>query len=376
MVQDTILGQWLIYTTNLVQRVSELEAEVANAREVLAGEAMVPMRLVSQGADAVGEVVAAGTADGGARTGAEGLCGRVMVFPQDRYVLANCGAGLWERLNEELAAREQGLEARERDRVRTLRGGKVRGEPGVGHALQPVTYMDVQSRIYRVKGCQSLFVIPAFDIHPDTEGTRRMESKGLVQTVVRPLEYALAGTDRWQRTVVERARTAEQQGRNASRRARNLKEEVAGLRLELEERSRELERERARSREVRATERDLASKEELVRAQMETMRHERLRLNLDREGTGAESRPLSSGLRRGVRSESAQAVLDALSKKESAKSGAGAGKKGTGKSGTAKSGTGRSGVGKSGAGKKGTGLRGKPTLVEVQTEDEEEDLDE
>ena len=285
LIEGTILGQWLVYTTNLVQRVSELEAEVANAREVLAGEAMVPMRLVSQGTDAIGDAVAAAAADaaadGRAGTAAEGLGGRVMVFPQDRYVLANCGAGLWERLNEELAAREQGNEARERDRARTLRGGKVRGEPSEGHVLQPVTYMDVQSRIYRVKGCQSLFVIPAFDIHPDTEGTRRVEAKGMVQTVVRPLEYALGGRDRWERTLATEAREAKERDRNASRRARGLREEVAGLRRDLEERGQELERERVKNRGLRTLERDLAVKEGLVRTQMETMRTERLRLGLE-----------------------------------------------------------------------------------------------
>lgn len=285
VVQDTILGQWLIYTTNLVQRVSELEAEVANAREVLAGEAMVPMRLVSQGADPIGDVVAAA---GTAQTGAEGLGGRVMVFPQDRYVLANCGAGLWERLNEELVAREQGNEHRERERAHTLRGGKIRGEPGAGHVLQPVTYMDVQSRIYRVKGCASLFIIPGFDLHPDTEGTRRVEAKGLVQTVVRPLEYALGGQDRWQRTQAERARVAEEQGRTMARRARGLKEEVGGLKREVREREQELERERERARGVRKLERDLAAKEVHVRAEMEHMQSERLRLRLEAVGAGVE----------------------------------------------------------------------------------------
>ena len=292
LVQDTILGQWLVYTTNLVQRVSELEAEVTNAREVLAGEAMVPMRLVSQGADAVGEVVAAtaAAAEGSAGpTGAEGLGGRVMVFPQDRYVLANCGAGLWERLNEELAAREQGLEARERERARTLRGGKVRGgqQPSEGSVLQPVTHMDVQSRIYRVKGCQSLFIIPAFDLHPDTGGTRRVEAKGVVQTVVRPQEYALGGRDMYTRRVGAREREAEQRGVRVARRARGLKEEVVGLRREVREREQEVERERARNRAVRALERDLAAKEGLVRQQMGMLREERLRLELVAGGGGA-----------------------------------------------------------------------------------------
>ena len=289
-LQDTILGQWLVYTTNLVQRVAELEAEVANSREVLAGEAVVPMRLVGRGVGDLGEgggAASCGAGEAGAGGGGlEALGGRVLVFPQDRYVLANCGAGLYERLNEELALRERAGEARERDAARALRGGWVRGGEGAGARRpppprrrpgpSPVAFLDVPSRVYRVKGCETLFIIPAFGMREETEGTRKVEAKALVQTVVRPHEYALGGRDAWERGVERRGREAEVKGRAAFKRARELVEEVQGLKRRLAEREAELERERLRVKGLRGLERDLAIKEVAVREEMEGLRDARL----------------------------------------------------------------------------------------------------
>lgn len=139
-----------------------------------------------------------------------------------------------------------------------------------------------------------MFVVLGFEMHPDTEGTRRVEAKALVQTVVRPLEYALGDTDRWSRGLLERAREAEVRERGAVRKARGWREELVGLRAEVKRLGGEVERERERYRRVRALERDLAGKEELVREQMEKMRNERLRLQLVGAG-GKEGQELLEG---------------------------------------------------------------------------------
>ena len=165
---------------------------------------------------------------------------------------------------------------------------------GEGEGLKPVSFLDVGSRVYRVRGCGALFVVLGFEMHPDTEGTRRVEAKALVQTVVRPLEYALGDTDRWSRGLLERAREAEVRERGAVRKARGWREELVGLRAEVKRLGGEVERERERYRRVRALERDLAGKEELVREQMEKMRNERLRLQLVGAG-GKEGQELLEG---------------------------------------------------------------------------------
>lgn len=164
--KDTILGQWLVYTTTLVQRVAELESELANSRDVLAREALAPMQLTTTGRMAEG---------------------KPLLFPQDRYVLANLTPEIWDVLNEELARKQQDQEATERAAAQALHGPATRTAPQAVPPLAPVVAIDIPSRAYRIPGSRTIFIVPGHAMHPGTAGTRTMEARGpLVQSVVRP----------------------------------------------------------------------------------------------------------------------------------------------------------------------------------------------
>ena len=202
-VRETFLGQWLLYMTGLVGRVGELERELGGLRECLAGEAVVP----------------------GARRGMVGVDGgRELVWPQDRYVLCGLTEGLWGRLGEELGVREREIEKREAGWREKLGAAEEEDEGRV------CAWIEVTSRIWRVQGLETMFVVPAWDVRPGGEAARRLEEKGTVQTVV---GRSVAGGTAWergeQRRVGEWAARFEECGDELER----LRGEVAGLRREL-----------------------------------------------------------------------------------------------------------------------------------------------
>ena len=166
-----IFSQWLRYTHSLVDRVAELEREIALMRELLGGERMAP----------------------GVR--GQGMAGkrgaRMLVLPQDRYVLAGLNESTWERLNEELDVTAEMATARDKRAAEKLRSRGWSGEDlvdGLGGETAGenlVSWVEVTSRVFRVKGQESVFVIPAWDVHPGAEAVRKIESQPLVQTVAR-----------------------------------------------------------------------------------------------------------------------------------------------------------------------------------------------
>lgn len=158
-------------------------------------------------------------------------CGeREIVFPQDRYVLAGLSEGLWARLNEELTVREgENREEREHEREEREHGRGVQGRgwgdfgagaddedgAGGGGESNVVTWIETMSRLYRIRGHDSIFVIPAFGLHPGAPAVHRVERTPLVQTVP---ERRGGQTTAWERD----ARIVE------------LEAAVAGLRREVE----------------------------------------------------------------------------------------------------------------------------------------------
>lgn len=166
-----IFGQWLHYTQFLVGRVAELEREIALMRELLGSE-YSPFN--------VGEQSTAG------KEGAGGI-----VFPHDRYVLAGLSEFMWERLNEELDVTAEIATARDDRAGEKLRSRGCSGEDlidGFGEDIAGenlVSWVEVTSRVFRVRGQKSVFVIPAWDIHPGAEAVREIENRPLVQTVAR-----------------------------------------------------------------------------------------------------------------------------------------------------------------------------------------------
>jgi hypothetical protein len=111
LFEDTYLGQWIIYTANLSMRIAQLEVEVENSRNVLAGEATAPWVL--------GRASFFGGGEGGE-------FGRELLFPQDRYVLSGLSQGPWERLDEKLVKEAKRKQVEEGKMAAKVRGGRAK----------------------------------------------------------------------------------------------------------------------------------------------------------------------------------------------------------------------------------------------------------
>lgn len=92
------------------------------------------------------------------------------------------------------------------------------GEDVAGENI--VSWFVVTSRVFRVRGQQSVFVIPAWDIHPGAEAVRKNENEPLVQTVAR-------GTS-------QRARTTAKERSDQRKKIEALKKENEDLRFRLQ----------------------------------------------------------------------------------------------------------------------------------------------
>ena len=194
--QPAIFAQWLTHTRNLTQRLSALEAETASLREVLAHESLIPLVRARQERDQNGVPSS----------------GRELVLPQDRYVLSSLSDGLWTRLNEELSARASENADEPRDcfsatvnrgvgNFTVLEDSESAGEKNV------VTWIECASRLYRIQGHETIFVIPGFDLHPGAEAVRRIERGPLVQSVPEKRllgkEWTSAGATAWERQMTQ-----------------------------------------------------------------------------------------------------------------------------------------------------------------------------
>ncbi|RYO92915.1 hypothetical protein DL766_003901 [Monosporascus sp. MC13-8B] len=164
--KQTLVGQWILFTQHLVSRMHELEIAYANSLDLLANEALVPAQHNSV-------------------HGPDGRSGREIVFPQDRWILANAGEDVFNFIHQMLDKKEAAVERI--DRVHDARGV-------VGDALyskdmtRGIVSLDLSTRFYRIKGTGHgpLFVLPAFGDRPGTEYTRDMESRPTVVTVPTP----------------------------------------------------------------------------------------------------------------------------------------------------------------------------------------------
>ncbi|KAH0534040.1 hypothetical protein FGG08_007356 [Glutinoglossum americanum] len=160
----SILGQWVEYTGQLTNRIATLEQEVEHHRIVLSGEALVPSQLNNLN-----------------RCGKDG---RPLVFPQDRYVLGGLSGGLWQVLDQTLSAKQAELQTQE-----NIKSSEVHKpvDPSLQppNPLQRIAWINVESRLYRVAGTQTIFIVPAYNIHPNLEFSKELERKPLVQVLSR-----------------------------------------------------------------------------------------------------------------------------------------------------------------------------------------------
>ncbi|KAI2637048.1 hypothetical protein GGS26DRAFT_467951 [Hypomontagnella submonticulosa] len=194
--KTTLVGQWLLFTQHLMSRMHELEISYANALDILANEAVVPMQHMSV-------------------YGPDGRAGREIVFPQDRWILANSGEDVFSFIHQMLDKKEGISNAQ--DRIwshQNAVGGHLRVEDGDDEEgfIRGITYVDLHTRFYRLKasGRGPIFVLPAFADRPNTEYTKEMENRPTVVTV--PAPSIPTQTSAWDRTKNElEARATNQQ---------------------------------------------------------------------------------------------------------------------------------------------------------------------
>lgn len=167
----TLLGQNIIYTQRLAQRTHDLERELANALDVIRGEAATPMQCLSA-------------------LGPDGRKPREMVYPQDRFVLVNAGEDVWQYLHKEFAEKERADERVADMYARSGAAGQALwAQNGGKEYFRGLTCIDVYTRYYRLRQdpLKTVFVIPAHTVHPGTKATREMEGKPSVVAVTKPV---------------------------------------------------------------------------------------------------------------------------------------------------------------------------------------------
>ncbi|KAJ0158876.1 hypothetical protein CTA2_10710, partial [Colletotrichum tanaceti] len=175
-VRNSILGQWLLFNQHLVARMHDLELEYANALDVTAGEAAVPMQMVSKmGPDAASS------------------SGRELAYPQDKWVLANAGDDVFEHLHRVLDREEAQMEIkREIWTANGTYGERMWNEQRGGDLYaRGLVFYDVKTRYYRLQGGSgggrsTIFILPAHGVHPAVQETRRLEVTPTVVSVVTP----------------------------------------------------------------------------------------------------------------------------------------------------------------------------------------------
>ncbi|KAK8052014.1 hypothetical protein PG993_003399 [Apiospora rasikravindrae] len=157
-IKKTFIGQWLIFTQRLVSRTHDLEIQMAQALDLLKDDAVVPMQHVSA-------------------HGPDGRSGRTVVYPQDRWVLANAGDDVLEYLHNAMDKKEYTMDGD---------SSYARAEGVSGEALTPVgekergiVTLDLNTRYYRLRGHGRgpVFVLPAYADRPGTVYTRELESR-------------------------------------------------------------------------------------------------------------------------------------------------------------------------------------------------------
>ncbi|KAI0111882.1 hypothetical protein F4814DRAFT_370076 [Daldinia grandis] len=170
-VKSTLVGQWLLYTQQLMCRMHELEIVYANAMDLLASEAIVPAQHLSV-------------------QGPDGRSGREIVFPQDRWILANAGEDVFTFIHQMLDKNEAKGASRDRQWLsRNVVGEalRVRTDEGEDY-LRGIAHVDLETRFYRLRGSGRgpIFVLPAFSDRPSTAYTKEIENRPTVVTIPAP----------------------------------------------------------------------------------------------------------------------------------------------------------------------------------------------
>ncbi|KAI9782982.1 MAG: hypothetical protein M1816_001642 [Peltula sp. TS41687] len=174
-MEETIFGQWLLFTTRLVEELVSQKKEVARQQSILAGEATTPHQLSTKG---------------------RLVEGKPLLFPQDRYVLANVSEELYDLLDKRLGHNEtttrRGAAAsstrKASSKRRQAENQPHEPDPTSSSPLLQIAHVDVTSRIFRLEGYKTLFIVPAFEISPNTRLAREHETRPdmIIQSLPRP----------------------------------------------------------------------------------------------------------------------------------------------------------------------------------------------
>ncbi|CAG8962334.1 hypothetical protein HYFRA_00005390 [Hymenoscyphus fraxineus] len=239
--ESTLLGQMILYTQRLVQRLHDLERLYANAMDVIAGEAVVPPQALS-------------------RLGPDGRSGRELVYPQDRFVLANAGEDVWNQLSHEFDKKDR-IDEVIMDSYRKLgvTGEMIWQKRGGQEMDRGITAIDVTTRYYRMRGTdpndpKTIFIIPAYETHPGTKVTRDMEQTPTVVTVVKPVWPERASLwEQKHRVDMDELKKFRAFSESQARDIERKDHEIAAMRTQYELRAAELRREQAEVASLRDT---------------------------------------------------------------------------------------------------------------------------
>ncbi|KAI1450217.1 hypothetical protein F5Y02DRAFT_106654 [Annulohypoxylon stygium] len=173
--RKTLIGQWLLFTQHLVARMHELEIGYANSLDLLAGEAIVPAQHLSH-------------------FGPLARSGREIVYPQDRWILANAGEDCFNFVHQLLDKKEAYHTNQENAFMKqnvvgdALRREIQEGEQADEAGVRGISYVDLSTRYYRLNGSGHgpIFCLPAFADRPNTAYTKEIEGRPTVVTVPQP----------------------------------------------------------------------------------------------------------------------------------------------------------------------------------------------
>ncbi|KAI1116781.1 hypothetical protein F5Y14DRAFT_439615 [Nemania sp. NC0429] len=164
--KTTLVGQWILYTQHLVARMHELEIAYGNSLDLLKNEAIVPMQHISI-------------------HGPDGRSGREIVFPQDRWILANAGEDVFTFIHQMLDRAEAHQDAQDDIFARQNVLGDAAFSNNGELKYRGIVKADLSTRFYRLRGSGHgpLFVLPAFGDRANTQNTRDMEKRPTVITI-------------------------------------------------------------------------------------------------------------------------------------------------------------------------------------------------
>ena len=218
--RNSLLGQWLVYTQQLVARMHELERAYGNCLDALKGEAVMPSQHVTW-------------------MGTDAQTGRALVFPQDRWVLVNADDDAFDHVHNILDKQEAMIEAKEKIWKKEGAVGEhiFRARRHGDDYARGIVPVIIRTKYYRLmgRGRNTLFIVPAWDNHPGVTYSKYIEDKPTIVACPKPkLGERVTDWEQKNNERLERAREIEMQNAELVRQATETQMQVDTLRAELQ----------------------------------------------------------------------------------------------------------------------------------------------